>query len=39
MDEWFGDRLEWIEELYDEVYKGKLRKDLVMFRDASIADL
>ena len=39
VDEWFGDRLEWIEELYDEVYKGKLRKDLVMFRDASIADL
>ena len=39
VDEWFGDRLEWIEELYDEVYKQNLKNQLEMIRDSSIDNL
>ena len=33
VESWFGDRLEWIEELYDQVYKEKLREKLEGIRD------
>jgi hypothetical protein len=39
VNEWFGDRLEWIEKLYDDYYKEHLKKELTEKRDAALADL
>ena len=36
---WFGDRLEWIEGLYDDHYKQELKTQLIEKRDAALADL
>jgi len=39
VDAWFGDRLEWIEKLYDSYYKTHLIAELEAKRDASTASL
>ena len=39
VNKWFGDRLEWVEKIYDEVYKGKLRDELIVARDDALGKL
>ena len=33
VNKWFGDRLEWVGKIYDQVYREKLGAELMMFRD------
>jgi uncharacterized protein YbjQ (UPF0145 family) len=39
VNKWFGDRLEWIEKIYDQYYKNHLKKELTEKRDAALEDL
>jgi hypothetical protein len=39
INKWFGERLEWIEGIYDVHYKAQLHDSLTEKRDAALADL
>jgi hypothetical protein len=39
VETWFGDRLDWVDKLYDSQYKGHLVAQLETKRDESLASL